>query len=70
MRFECDFLNPDTGEFRTVTTTLEPNEIVSVESHACPDVLGKALAIARAYRDLVPAGFEHIRDGARLVMVN
>jgi hypothetical protein len=56
MKYTCTFVHPKTRERRQVIVDVPTSEIVGLEEQR--ELIGKACALRRAYRD-VPRGFLH-----------
>jgi hypothetical protein len=61
MNFNCEFEHLDTGESKTIVSTLSTEEVQSVEALTKDaEVIAMAMALRHAYAE-VPIGFRHTK---------
>jgi hypothetical protein len=72
MRFEIDFLNPDSGQSKTMHVVLSSNEVAATRAygHAYPELVLKAKALQVAYH-AAGRGYRHVGpQGIRQTILN
>jgi len=68
MRFNCEFEHLDTGECKTVLSSLSPGEVKSIKAlMENADVVAAAMALRHAYAE-VPNGFRHTRPPEMILL--
>jgi hypothetical protein len=67
-RYSCEFEN-GAGDRHAITVDLASHEVDSARTHADPELVAKAFALRRAYRE-APVGFQHLAGGVTAVTVN
>jgi hypothetical protein len=73
VRFEVDFVNPNTGEQKIVTVTLSEDEVQKAALAHDPDLYRRTYAMRHAFREnpwLSEKGFVQIAHGQRAIMLN
>jgi hypothetical protein len=69
MKFQCDFVDPDTREQITIDVALTANEVRAVralyrEGDPAAECKTHAYALRAAYRQ-APSGYQHVANGVR-----
>jgi hypothetical protein len=70
MRYSIDFCNVETGQLKTLSVVLRPEEVAALRAHPFPDLACTARALQIGYQEAGP-GFLHLGpEGIRQAQVH